>query len=242
MSLSCLLVWPIATPAFYSDTWRNTWLYEMESYVSGEIPEADFDIFDGSKFSMFESFINKICLNNYDIIFVVAPLDSMDGFLKTIYYIRQVSPSSKIFAYGYATVLNQTYFESLDIDAFALTGDFEHAVKTYVNFQITNEQPYNVATKEGTIWKSYVGLQKENMNWKFIRPEYVADWDVIRLTVARGCVGNCPFCIAPALHGCKEQRKSTKEIMDYIGELHKYGYTSKPIEFAAPSVLTSCDL
>ena len=216
MKLSCLISWPVSTPAFFSDTWRNTWLYEMESYVSDEVKNAEFKIYDGSKDKTFENFIKEISINFYDVIFVIAPLDSMDGFEKTIHYIRILSPSSKIFAYGHSTILHPSYFEQKDIDAYPLIGDFESAIKAYVDYINGNKDLKNIAIKKYDKWIKSDVISQGKMVWKFINPKYLDNWDVVRLTVARGCIGNCPFCIAPVLHGSKEQRKPIHEVLDYI--------------------------
>jgi len=238
--IKVLVVWPVGMPVFSSDFWRNAWIYEIESFLSSNLSkEYQIDVFDGSKENGFEKYLRTIQEQKYDIVGCVASLDSMDGFEKTIKYTRLCSEDTKIFVYGLACLLQPEYFKKLDINAFVCKGtDFEVAFLSFIM------NCNNTAMVEGCFVKNNKNIWQESRkghystaeNWRFILPERCrVSGKVIRMTIARGCIGNCTFCCCPILHGVSERRKSIGDTINYLKTLNETTVKNNVVEFAAPS-------
>ncbi len=231
-----LIIWPSALNVFNSDFWKNVLLYEMEGYLDKK--NIDVSIYDGSKYSTLEELIKILIKKDFDYYLLNAPLDSFDGFEKTLAYLKLIKPDSNVLVYGFSTILNKSYFKKLNIDCYTTSGYFEKGILSYINGN--KDEMCNISYKENGEWvqtKTEKGTPEE---WGFTKIEEALDMPVLRVTVSKGCRGACKFCSAYRLHGNVDNRKPVDEVIDYLQEL-QYNKYQGVVEFASPTFTVDKD-
>ncbi len=232
--MKILVVYPVACSMYISDFWRCSLTYEIANYL--QIKNEEVDIFDGGMHNCNHVLYEKMVVNKYDCILLNAPLDSMDGFYKTLKYIRMLDPSIPIYVYGLSTLLCPKFFIGLDIQGFSTNGFFEIGIQCFLswikNGEINNLK--NLKIKKDGRWKDFPRIRGTSKDWCFMNTNLVNNFKVIRMTISRGCFGNCNFCSCAILHGEKDLRKSTNEVVDYLKKLEDVNFRGV-VEFASPT-------
>ena len=224
-----LIIWPLGTPFYFSDFWRSSLVYEIAEYLRHYNLEVD--IFDGSEHKTFCELFEMILKNNYDSIILNAPLDTMDGFIKTLQYIRMLDKDKPIYVYGLSTLLSPTTFENLDIQGYSNSGYFELGILSFLR---KKDNIVNCVIKQNNGWKKYPKEKGTIKDWSFMNIKDALKFPVLRMSISRGCQGGCNFCSCAILHGNHDIRKSVKEVCNYLEDLEKNAY-SGVIEFASPT-------
>ena len=224
-----LIIWPLGTPFYFSDFWRSLLVYEVAAHVRKHGFEVD--VFDGSEHKTFSELFELILANNYDAIILSAPLDTMDGFSKTLKYIRMLDANMPIYVYGLSTLLSPKTFSALDIQGYSNSGHFEKGILSFLG---ARDIPANCVLKKYGTWKEYIREKDTVTDWSFMDIADAIKFTVLRISVSRGCQGGCNFCSCAILHGNHDIRKPVKDVCDYIAELEQSGYVGI-IEFASPT-------
>lgn len=224
-----LIIWPLGTPVFFSDFWRSSLVYEVAAHIRKQ--DLEVDVFDGSEHKTFSDLFNIILSIHYDAIILNAPLDTMDGFIKTLKYIRMLDASKPIYVYGLSTLLSPKTFRDLDIQGYSNSGYFEIGILSFLGKQVKN---INCVLKQDGKWNDYPCEKGTPNDWSFMDIDDAVKFPVLRMSISRGCQGGCNFCSCAILHGNLDIRKPINEICDYLEKLETHGY-SGVIEFASPT-------
>ncbi len=229
-----LIIWPLGNPFYFSDFWRSMLVYELASHIRKY--DINVDIFDGTKNKIFSELFEKILNKSYDAFILNAPLDSLDGFIKTLKYIRLLDIKKPIYVYGLSTILKPNFFKNLDIQGFSNSGFFEKGILSFLG---KKDPKVNCIIKDNNDnWIEYpreLGLPKD---WSFMDLNDALKFSVLRISVSRGCHGACNFCSCAILHGNHDIRKTATEVCNYLELLEKKSYTGI-IEFASPTFTIS---
>lgn len=232
--MKILIVYPVACSMYISDFWRCSLTYETANYLQNQ--NYQIDIFDGGLHNCNHALYEKIIMNKYDCILLNAPLDSMDGFYKTLKYIRMLDPFIPIYTYGLSTLLCPEFFKGLDIQGFSTSGFFEIGIQCFLDYVENGEVKdfKNCEIKKEGKWLSFPKVLGNSDDWGFMDVKQVNNFKVIRVTISRGCFGNCNFCSCAILHGGRDIRKSVDEVVSYLKELENVNFKGV-VEFASPT-------
>lgn len=224
-----LIVWPLGTPFYFSDFWRSSLVYEVAEHLRHYNLEVD--IFDGSEHKTFCELFEMVLKNNYDAIILNAPLDTMDGFIKTLQYIRMLDKNKPIYVYGLSTLLSPSTFEKMDIQGYSNSGYFEMGILSFLG---KKETLVNCVLKQNGEWKKYPREKGTVNDWSFMNIKDALKFPVLRMSISRGCQGGCNFCSCAILHGNYDIRKDVDDVCNYLEELERNAYPGI-IEFASPT-------
>lgn len=224
-----LVVWPLGTPFYFSDFWRSSLVYEVAEHLRQY--NINVDIFDGSRYKTFFDFFDIILKNNYDSIILNAPLDTMDGFIKTLKYIRKLDQKIPVYCYGLSTLLSPNTFRTLDIQGFSNSGYFELGILSFLR---KRQDIINCVLKINDKWQDFPKKKGSVTDWSFMNIQDALMFPVLRMSISRGCQGGCNFCSCAILHGNQDIRKNVDEVCDYLKDLEKHSF-SGIIEFASPT-------
>lgn len=230
-----LIVWPLGSPFYLSDFWRSSLIYEVAAQVRKN--DVVVDVFDGSEHKTFSELFDIILSIHYDAVILNAPLDIMDGFVKTLKYIRILDATKPIYVYGLSTLLSPNTFKKLDIQGFSNSGFYEKGILSFLGK--TKRNVNCVLRQEGT-WKDYPREKGVPDDWSFMDIADAFKFPVMGMSISRGCQGGCNFCSHAILHGNIDIRKPVKEVCKYIEKLEKANYLGT-IEFASPTFTINKD-
>lgn len=224
-----LIIWPIGTPVLISDFWRCTLIYEVAAHIRKQ--GFIVDCFDGCEHKVFSDLFKMILSIHYDAFIINAPLDTMDGFIKTLKYLRIIDATKPIYVYGLSTILSPNTFKKLDIQGFSNSGFFEKGILSFLG---KTEKKVNCVLKQEEVWKDYPREKGTPNDWSFMDITEALKFPVIGMSISRGCQGRCNFCSHAILHGNIDIRKPINDVCEYLEKLEKSGYSGK-IEFASPT-------
>lgn len=226
---SILIVWPLGSPFYPSDFWRCTLLYEVASHIR----KLGFsvDVFDGYNHKTYSDLFKMLLTVHYDAVIINAPLDIMDGFIKTLKYLRLLDSSMPIYVYGLSTLISPKTFNSFDIQGYSNSGYFEIGILSFLGYY---KEVVSCVLKQDGEWKEYPRIKGTPGDWSFMDVKDALKFQAIGMSISRGCQGGCNFCSHALLHGKNDIRKPCKEICDYLEALEKNGYSGL-VEFMSPT-------
>lgn len=224
-----LIMWPLGTPIHISNFWRSSLLYEVASHIRKH--GCIVDVFDGLEHQTFSELFRVLLSEQYESIIMHAPLDMMDGFIKTFKYIRLLDSNKPIYIYGLSTLLAPKIFRKMDIQGYSNSGFYEKGILTFLGLDIESG---HCVLKQGEEWKEYSCKVYSSNDWSFMDINDTTKFPVICMTISRGCHGGCNFCRHAFLHGNNDLRKSIDEVCEYIDKLESSGFSGM-IEFASPT-------
>lgn len=224
-----LIVWPLGVPFYPSDFWRCTLLYEVASHIRKQ--GFLVDVFDGYNHKTYSDLFKKLLTAHYDAVIINAPLDIMDGFIKTLKYLRLLDSSIPIYVYGLSTLISPKTFKHLDIQGYSNSGFFEIGILSFLGYY---KEIVSCVLKQDGEWKEYPRIKGTPNDWSFMDVKDALEFPIIGMSISRGCQGGCNFCCHAILHGKNDIRKSGKETCDYLYALEKNGYGGV-VEFTSPT-------
>lgn len=224
-----LIIWPLGSPIYISNFWRSSLLYEVAAHIRKH--GCIVDVFDGLEHQTFSELFRVLLSEQYESIILHAPLDMMDGFIKTFKYIRLLDPVKPIFIYGLSTLLSPKTFRKMNIQGYSNSGFYEKGILSFLG--LDGEYSHCVLKQDGE-WREYSSKRKSPNFWSFMDINDTNKFPVICMTISRGCQGGCNFCRHALLHGNNDLRKPIDEVCEYIGQLERFGFSGM-IEFASPT-------
>lgn len=200
---------------------RFVYFWEIASYLSKNFDVESVDSLD-SEISIFD-LGKKVIDKKFDLIVLLVRVDNLRQSLKTATFLKRVSPSSKIVAYGDLVNLLPSYFKNKTrFGAVVTSGDWELSIKEYARFvEGTESEPKGVFIRDTgmELPGEYLGS-----GWSFPDPHNpmiqlynkLNHKKQLSLTVSRGCPFNCRFCLSVKTFGVNERRKSVDEVVEYL--------------------------
>ncbi len=228
-----LVIWPLSSPMYISDFWRCSLVYEVSAHLRRQGYVVD--IFDGCEHKTYSDLFKVILSSNYDVFLLNAPLDAMDGFTKTLKYIRILDKLKPIYVYGLSTLLSPSTFKNLDIQGYSNSGYFEKGILSFLG-----NRDNNCTYKQDDKWIDLPCERGNFLDWSFMDINDVVKFPVLGMSISRGCQGGCNFCNHAMLHGKYDVRKPINDVCDYFEVLEKTGYTGI-IEFISPTFTINKD-
>ncbi len=203
------------------------------------------DIFDARKGDKtYESFIEKIKNNNYDLVGASMTTFDFNPVKEHIKYIKKYSPNSIIVLGGahpsgdYSGILND-----FPQAGFAFRGEAELGFAKFLDHLAVNKLNTNgLELIPNLIWRKDNQIQinpwqvVENLDtlpfpaWDLIDPRtypksphgaFAANFPVAPMVISRGCPYNCTFCSGKSVTGLKLRRRSIDNAISEIEFLQK---------------------
>ena len=156
--------------------------------------------------------------------------------------IKEISPTTKIIAYGTLSVLLPNFFEKTKIDAIYTNGDQEKAIENYFKYIINNDfeilsgikliqNGKLIDTKEG----EYIDFNE--LGFSNLEKLPVANYFKVKnkkriiITISRGCPYTCPHCLVQMTEGHKDRRRNINKLKEYLNKIfNEYKY----VKFFSP--------
>jgi anaerobic magnesium-protoporphyrin IX monomethyl ester cyclase len=237
--MKILIVWPPHIPTYFNAGHRLH-LFMVGSYLRRSLPSnfyvkcMDF----GALNKTWREVSMMLTSEQFDIIVIMNEYGIADAIAKTVRYIRQLSPSSRIITFGRLSSQIPLFFRQYALNAIVHSGDWEAGVLSYIEWLMgTKDEIPGVSVYHDNSWwdPSVPGIFLSPESWAF--PDvneipyssynhlYLDDGKKfcgiperreLVVLVARGCPVNCHFCEIPRQQGLQERRRSVDSVIDYI--------------------------
>lgn len=243
-----LLTTPLAIPSYFNAGHRIT-LFEVATYLKSK--SYDTTVHDNSLLnSTWKDFADRLYQKSFDYIALFNDFDLIDGFDRTLEYIREFQPNAKVVTFGRLSSKCPDFFQKYKLDGIIETGDFEPGVYAFIQSFTTKEFPRGVALNNGVEWitskemgdrlsaddlvlpdiddidyNSYFNLYERDQR-KFCG---IPERKELVVPIARGCPVGCDFCETWPRQGLSERRVSVPRVIDYIKkslDTHDFDYVS----------------
>lgn len=234
-------------------------LYQVAAHLRRTWRDRATETVDGTMGSFtWKDLADLLYQNQYRFIFMQIDLDGTDGVERCLRYIRELSPSTEVIAFGRLSGLNPNYVARFDLDAIVAQGDFEAGcVEAAELLERGDQSPghgVRLRTSEGGLKDPHLpGIFMDPEDWILPDPsdipyeQYAAlysrdsrrfsgipDLKELVVPVSRGCPIGCSFCEVPAAFGRKDRRLTVARVVEYIDDCfsaHDFDY----ISFYAPT-------
>lgn len=243
----------------YFNAGHHLALYQVTDYLRRAVPSATTDVLDATMgLVTWKDFSDLMLEGQFAFVFLQVDMDGVDNLDRTIAYIRELSPGTRIVAFGRLCGISPDFVARWDFDAMVVEGDFEAGCLEARELLIAE------ATTPGKgvrVRRSANGLLDPHGSGIFIDPDEwplpghseipyeryavlyaddrrrfsgIPDLRELVVPVSRGCPIGCSFCEVPAAFGRKDRRVSVQRVVDYIDQSfseHPFDYVS----FYAPT-------
>ena len=213
-------------------------IYQVSEYLRSKMEGLQVDCYDFSVKNITWRDIIRVIEREYNLIEVLNDFDGVDTLERFIYYIRKLTPQTKIMTFGRLSVLHSKMFESLDVDCIGCSGDYEQMVASFYRYMSgdgTSDRGIIIRDKNGMFRKGPPGRNTPPEEWghpditEMPLGEYADLYTddnnkfcglpnkiefVVQAT--KGCPYNCGFCDVQLVQGKKERRISVDELWDYL--------------------------
>ena len=215
---------------------RTTDFGETIQYMINQFDSSkvEVDIMDFSIMGCTYRYVYSQLHNDYDLIVMFT--DIPDAFIarKVGLYLKEISPKTKLFIYGDATLVIPQYLKRKPFDAFYLRGDEEAVIVHYLNTLIGSESLKDI---KGLCYLDAEGNYVENDGYYRIKAD---DWAfptlnklpidqyndfahsfrgndyVCAFYVSKGCRRGCKYCLCYKREGKDERWRDVNSCVDFI--------------------------
>jgi anaerobic magnesium-protoporphyrin IX monomethyl ester cyclase len=251
--LKVLVIWPPHVPSYFN-AGHHSPLYQTASYLR-TLPEShEVVTCEAGLLNMNWKAVGDLLFQgDFDVIAVMNDFDAVDGLERFIHYARELTPKSKLIAFGRLSNMNPGFFTALDFDAVVVNGDFECGVAGYLT-ALAGGGPVlglpGTFVRAGEEWlpPSGNGLFLPAEEWAL--PEiaeipyraydqlYAQDTHKfcgipfrreLVVPVSRGCPIGCDYCDVHQIFGLAERRLSVDAVLAYVDEC----FAKEPFEYVA---------
>lgn len=246
--MKVLVCIPPYVPSYFN-AGHHLQIYQIAEYLKRKKNVDTVDCIDCVALRYSWRDICRLLIKKYDVVVLFNDFDGVDTFERMVYYIRKISPRSKIMTLGRVSAYNTAIFEKLGIDAIGLRGDYEQIVEQYCEFVAGNKEAkgfiYRDVDKYITmppveyLDPSEWGLQDaDKIPYMAIEQFYRNDFDrfcgvpqkkELVVQIARGCPYSCEFCDVKNIQGNKERRMPIDILWKYLNdsyEKNQFDYVS----------------
>lgn len=191
--------------------------------------------------STWKDLADRVYTKAYDVVFLMNDLDGIDGFDRSVLYVRELSPSTRIVTFGRLSSLRPDFFRRFDLDFIIRSGDFEavccDVVETIQRGVRASVSGTDVRRGDRWIESGTIGRTLDPEQWCLPDPKTIPydaygklySRDSARFSgfpnqrelvvpVARGCPVNCSFCEVPIAFGRLDRRISVARTLGYIAD------------------------
>ena len=219
-----------------------TQLGEIVDYLEKIFPE-EIDILDADMENLDLLQVTKRLLKSqYKAVAMYITTENLRQSINISELIKEISPTTKIIAYGTLSVLLPNFFEKTKIDAIYTNGDQEKAIENYFKYIINNDfeilsgikliqNGKLIDTKEG----EYIDFNE--LGFSNLAKLPVANYFKVKnkkriiITISRGCPYTCPHCLVQMTEGHKDRRRNINKLREYLNKIfNEYKY----VKFFSP--------
>lgn len=191
------------------------------------------DVFDGAVFdSSLDEYI-EVIRRNYDLCLILSDPHTAPEAKQIAHFFKAISPKTKLFVYGRATVFMPQFFCRHPFDAVHISGDRELIAKDFAEWVYGTMDVKHLTG----VWISGVhssasevpaGRQLSDGNWFFpllsklplesYKQHYASKKRVFEyaITVSKGCPHLCPYCETWKDQGRHDRRREISEVVSWI--------------------------
>ncbi|PCG84218.1 hypothetical protein CIB93_20605 [Streptomyces sp. WZ.A104] len=250
--MKVLVCWPPHVPSYFN-AGHHLPVFSLAAYLRAAGHEVD-ALDAGALNHTWKEFADTLYQGNYEAVVLVNDFDVVEGVRRAADYARALAPAAGLVTVGRLSHQNSGFFQSLDLDAVAVGGDYEPAVTEALEWMAEGrpEDPdlagVAVRTAGGWVAPKRPGTRLPVEEW--VLPDvreipythyenlYSNDQNKfcgipqrreLVVPVARGCPVGCDFCDVPAMQGLSERRMPVARVMDYI----RRSFEEHPFEYVA---------
>lgn len=215
---------------------RTTDFGEVAQYVVEKCEEfnVSVDIEDFAISTATLRYIYSYFNKKYDLVIIYTDVADVKLCYKIGLNLKTISPISKLFVYGDATLAIPQFFKGAPFDAFYLRGDQEEVVVSYIKYLLhittlnelvgvclcNDENKY--IEREGEIrinqndW-AYPPLDKLPIDsYKIFSTKFRNSNYVCAFTVSKGCSKKCKYCLCSLREGDIERYRDVDDCISFI--------------------------
>lgn len=250
--MKVLVCWPPHVPSYFN-AGHHLPVFSIAAYLRAAGHEVD-ALDAGALNYSWKEFADRLYQGGYQAVVLVNDFDVVEGIRRAADYTRALSPAAGLVTVGRLSYQNGGFFQSLDLDAVAVGGDYEAAVREALDWFARGrpEDPdlagVAVRTASGWVAPKRPGAVLPADEWvlpdvreiPYLHYEnlYANDQNKfcgipqrreLVVPAARGCPVGCDFCDVPAMQGLRERRLPVPRVMDYIRRC----FAEHPFEYVA---------
>lgn len=190
------------------------------------------DIFDGSVSGATNKVIYNLFKKKYDLIIFFTDVSEAHLVKKYCKILKYLSPTTKNYIYGDATLTMPIYFEREPFDAFHNNGDQEYSIYSYVDYLLTGDKKVlsgltiingdnieiyeNVKRLDSKEW-AYPPLELLPINdYKLFSKRNKSIPYACSVYTSKGCPKQCEYCLCVPREGYVDRRRPIKELVDFL--------------------------
>ncbi|MGK5627804.1 B12-binding domain-containing radical SAM protein [Streptomyces sp. URMC 123] len=250
--MKILVCWPPHVPSYFN-AGHHLPVFSVSAYLRSLGHEVD-AVDGGALNQSWKEFADRLFQGDYDLVVLVNDFDVVEGVRRAADYARALLPDAAVMTVGRLSHQNPGFFERLELDAVAHSGDYEAAVEETVRWLEAGRPdgpgPAGVAVRTASGWQppARPGTWLPADRWvlpdvreiPYSRYENLYRRDESKfcgiperrelvVPVARGCPVGCDFCDVPTMQGLRERRLDVPRVVDYI----RRSFADHPFEYVA---------
>jgi anaerobic magnesium-protoporphyrin IX monomethyl ester cyclase len=250
--MKILTCWPPHVPSYFN-AGHHLPVFSIAAYLREQGHEVD-ALDAGVLNCTWKEFGAYVYRGGYELVVLVNDFDVVEGLRRAADYVRVLLPQAVIITVGRLSYQNPLFFRQFELDAVAMSGDYEAAVREvlrWINQGRSEEaRPAGVAIRTGDGWQEPArpGIRLDPSEWVFPSVAdipyhhydklYRDDQDKfcgipkrreLVVPVARGCPIGCEFCDVPTMQGLRERRVCVAQTVRYIVE----SFETAPFEYVS---------
>lgn len=235
----CVLI-PPYIPSYFN-AGHHLPIFQVGAFIRENYPDIQVTCIDAAALNYNWADICSLLLEKFDVIAVMNDFDSIDNMERFMYYVRELSSSTKTITFGRLSKQVPGFFKRYGIDGIHFSGDYESGISGFIEY-VRNPSIQSIAGVNLKIDGKYndekkTGTYLEAGNWSFPKIEeipynaydnlYKNDFNKfcgipsrreLVVPVSRGCPLNCSFCDVTQMQGISDRRVSVKSAITYIRE------------------------
>ncbi|WP_066501608.1 B12-binding domain-containing radical SAM protein [Abyssisolibacter fermentans] len=209
----------------------ETGQYIIERYTddsSVKVDIVDCAILNYTLRSIYRMFEKK-----YDLVILYTDLPDSKLTIKLANALKYISPNSKAFVYGDATLTIPVFFKEKPIDAVHLSGDQEAVIYRYIEYLRKGDESLlkgvSIVHEDGTFTDYNGDIRIHPDEWayppiellpideykKFARV-YKNGYYTCSIYVSKGCSNKCQYCLCGKREGFTDRRRDVLKTVDFI--------------------------
>ncbi|HET8662497.1 MAG TPA: radical SAM protein [Micromonosporaceae bacterium] len=247
-----LVAWPPHVPSYFN-AGHHLPTFTIAAYLRAQGHQVD-AVDAGALNHSWKEFGDRVFQGAYDAVVLVNEFDTVEGLRRAVDYCRGLSPGALLVTVGRLSYQNPGFFQSLELDVVASSGDYEATVATALRWAQDGRPPVaglpGAAVRTGAAWHPPLGPGERLAPERWVLPDvseipYAAYESLYRkdqnkfcgiphrrelvVPVARGCPIGCDFCDVPSMQGLRERRMSVERTVGYIRD----SFAAHPFEYVA---------